>query len=80
MEVVKGQRLEKNSWAKTLTVEALAEEVAGLQSAMERQLELLLELVKLQQGNQVEEPEREPGEILENGPEVEMCCKGLVLN
>ena len=47
MEVVEGQRSEKALWANASSVEALMEEVAWLQRAMERQAELLLELVKL---------------------------------
>ena len=78
--MVKGQGSEETPWAKVLTVEALVEEVAGLQRAMERQSELLLELVKLQRGNPVEEPGREPGEILENGLEGGMYSEGSVLN
>jgi len=60
-------------------VEALTEEVTGLWRAMERQAELLPELVKLWQGNLVEDPEREPAETPENLPEVEMYCESLVL-
>jgi len=80
MEVVEGKGSEESPWAKVPAVEALVEEVSRLQRAMERQSELLLELVKLQQGNPVEEPEREPGEILEDVPEGGMYCESLVLN
>jgi len=78
--VVEGQGSEEIPWAKTLTVEALVEEIAGLQRAMERQSELLLELVKLWQGNPVEELERELGEIPEDVPGVGMYCEGSVSN
>ena len=61
-------------------VEALAEEVSRFWKAMERGSELFPELVKLQKGNPVEELERKPGEIPENGLEMGMYCEGLVLN
>ena len=63
-----------------MPIQALAEEVAGLWRAMERQSELLLELVKLWQGNPVEELERELGEIPEDVPGVGMYCEGSVSN
>ena len=72
--------VEKVPWANVSSMEALVEEVTGLWRAMERQFELLLELVKLWQGNPAKEPEREPGEIPENGPGVEMYCESLALN
>jgi len=68
------------SQAKASAVKALAEEVARLFRAMERQAELLLELVKLWQGNPIGKSERELGEIPENGPEVEVYCESLALS
>jgi len=74
MEVIEGQGSEKTPWDKVSTVEALVEVSRPLR-AIERQSELLLELVKLQQGNLVEEMERKPGEIQENGLQVDCTVK-----
>ena len=81
MEAVEGQGSEKIPWAKVSAVEALAEEVSRLWRAIETHLALLLELsVKLWQGNMVEDPERELGEFLEDGPGAGIYCECLVSN
>jgi len=72
--------LESVSQETALAIEALTEEIAGLRRAMDRQVDLLLELVKLQQENLIEVSEGKSGEIPEDGPGEGMYCEILASN